>query len=85
MLLALVLAHCSSDLVRLSVVVGISKWPEAIFVPLTGLAKQSRPGHAGQNSVIIASFRAEPYLSPVACLKEYISRTETLQVQKSLL
>ena len=82
MLLALVLAHRSSDLVRLSVV-GISELPEAISVPLTGLAKQSRPGHAGQSSVIIASFRADPYLCPVACLKEYTSRTGTLRIHKS--
>ena len=82
MLLALVLAHRSSDLVRLSVV-GISELPEAISIPLTGLAKQSRPGHAGQSSVIIASFRADPYLCPVACLQEYTSRTGALRVHNS--
>ena len=37
MLVALVLAHRSSDLVRLSVV-EISELPEAISIPLTGLA-----------------------------------------------
>ena len=52
-LLALVLAHRSSDLVRLSVV-GVHELPQEISIPLTGLAKQSRQGHADQSSVIIA-------------------------------
>ena len=61
MLLALVLAHRSSDLVRLSVV-GVHNLPRAVSIPLTGLAKQSRPGHADPSSVIIASFEADPHL-----------------------
>lgn len=72
MLLALVLAHHSLDLTRLSVV-GISELPEAISVRLIGLAKQSHLGHAGQSSVIVASFRADPYLCPVACLRLHFS------------
>ena len=83
MLLALVLAHRSSDLVRLSVV-GVNVLPQAVSIPLTGLAKQSRPGHADQSSVIIASFEADPYLCPVACFKEYVAQTVTLRVHNSL-
>ena len=50
MLLALVLAHRSSDLVHLSVVgVIVLQQAVAVSIPLTGLAKQSRPGHADQS------------------------------------
>ena len=77
MLLALVLTHRSSNLVRLSVL-GVNVLPQAVSIPLTGLAKQSRPGHADQSSVIIASFEADPYLCPVACFKEYVAQTVTL-------
>jgi hypothetical protein len=82
MLLTLVLAHCSSDLVHLSVV-GVNVLLQVVSIPLTGLAKQSRPGHADQSSVIIASFEADPYLCPVACFKEYVAQTMTLWATNS--
>lgn len=69
MLLALVLAHRSSDLVRLSVV-GVQELPQAVSVPLIGLAKQSRPGHVEPSAVIVASFEADLQLFPVTCLRE---------------
>jgi hypothetical protein len=61
MILAFVLAHHSSDLARLSVM-GVHDLPQAVSIPLTGLAKQSRPGHADKSSVIIASFEPDPYI-----------------------
>ena len=73
MLLALVLAHHSSDLVRLSVL-RVQDLPRAV-----SLAKQSRPGYADQSSVIIAAFEADPHLCPLACFKEYVARTSTLR------
>ena len=82
MLLALVLARRSSDLVHLSVQ-GVHELPQAISIPLSGLAKQSRPGHADQNSVINASFSEDPYLCPVACFKEYVAQTAALRIHNS--
>ena len=70
MLLALVLAHRSSDLVRLSVD-GIQKMPRAVSISLRGLAKQSRPGHADPKPVVISSFESDPYLCLVACFRQY--------------
>ena len=83
MLLALVLAHRSSDLVRLSVL-RVQDLPRAVSIPLSGLAKQSRPGYADQSSVIIAALEADPHLCPVACFKEYVARTSTLRAHNSL-
>jgi len=48
MLLALLLAHRSSDLVRLSVV-GVQELPQAVSVPLIGLA--SSPGQVMRSQV----------------------------------
>ena len=81
-LLALVLAHSSSHLAHLSVV-GVHALPQAVSIPLTGLAKQSRPGPADQSSVIIASFEADPFLCPVACFKEYVAQTMTLRAHNN--
>ena len=75
MLLALVSAQRSSDLVRLSL--PVTETSDGVKMPLTGLAKQSVPGKArGMDPLCISEFRQEGRLCPVKCLKEYIARTE---------
>lgn len=74
MLLALVLGHRSSDLVRLTLR-GRSYTPEGAVLPCKGLAKQTRPGNEKSlQPVTIASFEEE-LLSPVACLQSYENAT----------
>lgn len=74
MLLALVLGHRSSDLVRLSLS-GHSYTPEGVVLPCNGLAKQSRPGNEKSlEPVVIAAFE-DRLVCPVACLQEYQKST----------
>ena len=74
MLLALVLGHRSSDLVRLTLH-GRSYIPEGVTLPCKGLAKQTRPGNEKSlQPVVIASFEEE-LLCPVACLRVYEKAT----------
>ena len=64
MLLALVLAHRSSDLVRL-LITGRQYLPHAVSIHLTGLAKQARPGHLESlQPVVVSAFESEPFLCP---------------------
>ena len=67
-LLALVLAHRSSDLVRLSLK-GRRYSQDGVTLSCVGLAKQSRPGKM-THEVFIASFE-DPAVCPVACLRSY--------------
>ena len=70
-LLALILANRSSDLVRFSLKgKRYSRGSIALF--REGLAKQARPGRFRPVEVIIAPFE-EDILCPVACLEAYES------------
>ena len=70
MLLALVLAHRSSDLVRLTLQ-GHAYTPEGVVLPCRGLAKQTKPGNEKSlQPVVIASFEKECWC-PVECLRVY--------------
>ena len=74
MLLALVLGHRSSDLVRLTLC-GRSYIPEGVTLLCKGIVKQTRPGNEKSlQPVVIASFEEEP-LCPVACLRVYEEAT----------
>ena len=67
-LLALVLAHRSSDLVRTSLP-GKKCTPGGITLPGMGLAKQTRPGRERfLQPVVTESFLPDPGLCPVRCL-----------------
>ncbi len=71
MLLALVLAHRSSDLARLSLQGRRYLTNGASLLP-KGLAKQSRPGRDnGLQPVFIPSLPGKEVLCPVACLRSY--------------
>ena len=79
MLLALVLAYCSSDLVRLSVV-GIRYQTRAVSIPVHGLAKQTTPNSLqSKQPVVVSSLDSDSLLCAKACLKEYVLRTSTLR------
>ena len=81
MLLALVMAHRTSDLVRLSLV-GRTCNPDGVALTCKGLAKQTRPGkEKGLQSVIIASF-GEVELYPVAYLRAYEAATEKFRISE---
>lgn len=67
-LLALVLADRSSDLVRLSLQGQRPGTPEGVALQCTGLAKQSRPGRFSPQEAIIAAFE-DKSICPVACLR----------------
>ena len=76
MLLALVLAHRSSGLVRLSLQ-GIMFTPEGVRLSIKGLAKQTAPGRESSlQPVTIAAYRGSQKLCPVECLKAYRKRTK---------
>ena len=67
MYLALVLAHRSSDLVRL-LITGRQYLPHAVSICLRGLAKQARHGHLESlQSVVVSALESEPLLCPVLC------------------
>ena len=68
-LLALVLAHRASDLVRLSLR-GSKHTQDGIVLQCVGLAKQARQGNFRTQEVFIAGFR-EKSLCPVTCLQVY--------------
>ena len=73
LLLALILANRSSDLVRLSLK-GKRYSRGSIVLFCEGLAKQARPGRFKPEEVIIAPFE-EDILCPVVCLEAYGKRT----------
>ena len=82
MLLALVLGHRSSDLVRLTLN-GHRYTPEGVVLPCKGLAKQTRPGNEQSlQPVTITSFEDE-LLCPVACLRVYESATSKFRKSES--
>ena len=84
MLLALVSAQRSSDLVRLSL--PVSNTTSRISVPLTGLAKQTQPGNTrAMKPLYIAEFKQNPLLCPVRCLREYVTRTQAWRDNQSRL
>jgi hypothetical protein len=67
-LLALVLAHRSSDLSRLSLH-GRKYSAEGVVLRLTGLAKQARPGkEKSLQPVFVAHYSEDKSLCPIACL-----------------
>jgi len=82
MLLALILGHRSSDLVRLTLC-GRSYTPEGVTLPCKGLAKQTRPSNEKSlQPVVIASFEEE-LLCPVACLRVYEKATVKFREDKA--
>ena len=75
MLLALVLAHRSSGLARLTLQ-GQRFTLEGVVLATKGVAKHTRPG--GEESlqpVTIPAFKEDKRLCPVECLKAYIAAT----------
>ena len=80
-LLALVLAHRASDLVRISLV-GSTYTTEGVVLTCKGLAKTSKPGKI-TSSVIIAPFEESHGLCPVKCLQEYEAVTKQFRVSSS--
>ena len=65
-LLALVMAHRASDLVRLSLT-GRTYTPEGVILTCSGLAKTSKPGkEKDMQSVIITSFEEQCYAQSLA-------------------
>lgn len=81
-LMALVLAHRSSGLVRLSLL-GKKVTPEGVVLPLTGLAKQSKPG--SENSlqpVTIPRFVRDKRLCPVEYLQAYVLATAQFRMSQ---
>ena len=84
MLLALVSAHRSSDLVRLTLQ-GKRQTPSGIFLKPSGLAKQSRPGQEkGISPVFIPAFLEDSRLCQVRCLEAYERATGTLRSHQQL-
>lgn len=78
-LLALVMAHRASDLVRLSLT-GRTYTPEGVILTCSGLAKTSKPGkEKDMQSVIITSFE-ETMLYSVTCLRAYEAATEKFRI-----
>ena len=75
-LLALVLAHCCSDLGRLSLE-GRKYSLEGAVLKCTGLAKQARPGKQG--SLRPVAYSEDPLLCPVSCLKQYEKATSAFR------
>ena len=70
-LLALVLAHRSSDLSRLTLQ-GRKYSANGVSLRLSGLAKQARPGkEKSLQPVFISRYSEDKLLCPVACLKAY--------------
>ena len=80
MLLALVLGHRSSDLVRLSLD-GRTYTPEGVVLPCKGLAKQTRPGNEKCLQPVVMSFFEDKKLCPAACLQAYERATSKWQVE----
>ena len=80
-LLALVLAHRASDLVRLSLEGG-TYTPEGVVLTCKGLSKTSRPGK-NPSSVIIAPFEESHGLCPIKCLQQYEAVTKQFRVSTS--
>ena len=79
MLLALVLAGRSSDLVRLTPL-GMRFVPEGVELKPRGLAKQTRPGkEVGLQPVVVSIFGPDLDLCPVQCLRSYIKATAGLR------
>ena len=78
MLLALVLANRSSDLVRL-LAIDVQEQQQAVIISLKGLAKQSRPSNAAPSLVVVASFEANSLLYPVTCFNVYLKQTTRLR------
>lgn len=76
-LLALVLASISSDLVRLSLK-GRRYTQEGVPLQCTGLAKQVRPSSLTAQEVFVTAFEDEA-LRPVACLRVYESLTSSVR------
>ena len=75
MLLALVLAHRSSGLARLTLQ-GRRFTPEGILLATKGIAKHTRPGQEENlQPVTIPMFKEDRRLCPVECLKAYIAAT----------
>ena len=75
-LLALVLAHRSSGLVRLTLQ-GRRYSPEGVVLSMSGLAKQSRPGkEESLQPVTIPQFGEDKRLCPAECLKAYELATQ---------
>ena len=75
MLLALVLAHRSSGLARLTLQ-GRKFTPEGVVLATKGVAKHTRPGREESlQPVTIPAFQEDKSLCPVECLKAYITAT----------
>jgi len=84
MLLALVLAHRSSDLVRISLT-GKKCIPNGVTLPVRGLAKQTQPGRERSlQPVVVTSFLPDPSLCPISCLKVYEKATAGLRSSSQL-
>ena len=84
MLLALVSAQRSSDLVRLCL--PVTRTSSGVNIPLTGLAKQSQPGKTrGMVPLSDSEFEPDERLCPIRCLKEYLTCTEALRNKHSQL
>ena len=69
-LLALVLGHRSSDLVRITLS-GRTYTSEGVMLPCRGLAKQTRPGNMKSLQPVAITPFEEGLLCPVACLRAY--------------
>ena len=81
MLLALVLAHRCSDLVRLSLQ-GRRYTPEGVSLIPRGVAKQSAPGREkALQPIWIPVFPEDQLLCPVSCLSAYEKATESFRGQ----
>ena len=74
-LLALVLAHRSSGLVRLTLQ-GRRYSPEGVVLSMSGLVKQSRPGREESLQPVTISQFEDKRLCPVDCLKAYELATQ---------
>ena len=84
-LLALVLAHRSSDLSRLSLH-GRKYSAEGVVLRLSGLAKQARPGkEKSLQPVFIARYSEDKLLCPIACLKAYEKATVSFRKENQQL
>ena len=79
MLLALVLAHRCSDLVRLSAK-GIKFSADGAEIQCKGLSKTARPGQEKIfQAVTVSCFKEDTSLCPVSCLRAYEKATTTLR------
>ena len=84
-LLALVLAHRSSDLSRLSLH-GRKYSADGVMLRSTGLAKQARPGkEKSLQPVFIAHYFKDKSLCPVACLGAYEKATASFRKENQQL